>query len=144
MRNVWIAWAPDLIRIGGAMKKLKERMTDDSRENSIIRFGRAMKQVKGLWFLGSGLIMLVVWGYLSWRFWSQPFAPGAPPPNPFLIVLISLWAAVMLVLDVWHALNNPATTVLSLYSITMFALIAIGLFRLVWSLFHAWGDEEKE
>jgi hypothetical protein len=98
-------------------------MTDDSQEKSLIRFGRAMKQVKGLWFLGCGLIMLVVWGYLWWCFgWSLI----EPPPNPFLLVLYDLMAAGWLVV-------HPTTTA-SLYPITMFALIAIGLFRLVRSL----------
>ena len=112
-------------------------MTDNSRKNSIIRFGRAMKQVKGLWFLGCGLIMLVVWEYLWGRFWSSPIAPGTSPPNSFLIML---WA---LITAAWLTLH-PTITVFSLYPITMFALIAIGLFRLVWSSFHTWGDEEQE
>jgi hypothetical protein len=60
-------------------------MTDDSRENSIIRFGRAMKKLKGLWFIGTGLIMLVVWEYLWWRVWSSPIAPGEPPLDSFLM-----------------------------------------------------------
>jgi hypothetical protein len=119
------------------MKKLKERMTDDSRKNSIIRFGRVMKQVKGLWFLGCGLTMLVVWGYLWWRVWSSPIAPGAPPLNFFLIMLWALMAAVLLAL-------HPTSTIFSLYHIMMFALITIGLFHLVWSLFHIWSDEEEE
>jgi hypothetical protein len=96
-----------------------------------------MKQVKGLWFLGSGLIMLVVWEYLWWRIWSVPIAPGTPPPNPFLAVAYALRMAVWTVF-------NPTSTIFSLYSITMFALIAIGLVRLVWSLFHTWDDEEEE
>ncbi len=109
------------------------------RAPDLILFGGAMKKLKGLWFLGFGLIMLIAWEYLSWRFWSEPFAPGALPPNPFLIVLVSLEIAVDIAL-------HPTTTtiVFSLYSITMFALVAIGLFRLVWSSFHTWGDEEQE
>ena len=112
-------------------------MTDDSRKNSLIRFGRVMKQVKGLWFLGCGLTMLVVWVYLWWRVWSSPIAPGTSPPNSFLMVLWALIAAV------WLAVH-PTNTVFSLYALTMFALITIGLFRLVWSLFHIWDDEEEE
>ena len=109
-------------------------MTDNSRKNSLIRFSRVMKQVKGLWFLGCGLIMLVVWVCLCW--WSWSF--WASLPNPFLIVLYALKAAF------WLVAVRPTTTVFSLYPITMFALIAIGLFRLVWSLFHIWGDEKEE
>ena len=118
------------------MKKLKERMTDDSRENSLIRFGRVMKQVKGLWFLGCGLTMLVVWAYQWWRAWSDLLAPGTPPLDSFLLALGAPAAAVEIAL-------HPTSTV-SLYPITMFALIAIGLFRLVCSLLPIRDKEEEE
>jgi hypothetical protein len=100
-----------------------------------------MKQVKGLWFLGCGLTMLVVWGYLWWRVWSSPIAPGEPPLDSFLMGL--LMALLSPVAAVGIALH-PTNIVFSLYALTMFALIAIGLFRLVWSLFHIWDDEEEE
>ena len=110
-------------------------MTDDSQENSLIRFGRAMKQVKGLWSLGCGLIMAVVWTCLCWRIWSEW---GAPLPNFFLMVLYALKAAV------WPVAVRPTISIFSLYSITMFVLIAIGLFRLVCSLLPTRDKEEEE
>ena len=109
-------------------------MTDNSQEKSLIRVGRVMKQVKGLWFLGCGLTMLVVWEYLGWWFWSGLLKQS---PTPFQMVLYNL-------IDAGWFVVHPTTTVFSLYPITMFALIAIGLFRLVWSSFHTWGDEEQE
>jgi hypothetical protein len=36
------------------------------------------------------------------------------------------------------------TSVLTIFPATMFTLIAIGLFRLVRSLFQIWDDEEEE
>ena len=110
---------------------------EQKRENSIIRFGRAMKQVKGLWFLGFGLFLFIVWECLYWWLYFGLLSPGATADNPFQIFLLSLEIAVDIAL-------HPTITVFSLYPITMFALIAIGLFRLVWSSFHTWSDEEQE
>ena len=84
-----------------------------------------LKRLKGLRFLGSGLFLLAVWVYLYWQFYFALLSRGATADNPFQIFLLSLYIA-------GSTLLRPS--VVTILPVTMFTLIAIGLFRLVCSL----------
>ena len=84
-----------------------------------------MRKLKGLWFLGSGLLLLVVWEYVFWQLYFAILSRGATADNPFQIFLLSLYIA-------GSTLLYPS--VVTILPATMFTLITIGLFRLVRSL----------
>jgi hypothetical protein len=84
-----------------------------------------VRKLKDLWFLGSGLLLLVVWEYLFWQFYFALLSRGATADDPFQIFLLSLYIA-------GSTLFHPS--VVTILPATMFTLIAIGLYRLVRSL----------
>ena len=96
----WISWTPNFVRFGGAMKKLK-----------------------GLVCLVLGLLMLVLWGalvtYMNYEFYV------APTKSVFTVLMPSLYIAFV---------GGPLSNVLfptNLWPFTGFALTFIGIYRLV-------------
>ncbi len=124
------------------------------RTPDLILFGGALKKLKGLWFLGSGLLLLVVWEYLFWNVYFDMLSRGATADNPFQIFLLSLAVAgyslfhPVLVFTILPATMFTEYRTVQIFDIfqlvstilpaTMFTLIAIGLFRLIRSLLRHW------
>jgi hypothetical protein len=100
--HCWIPWASDFIWVGGTMKKLK-----------------------GLWFIGIGLLVLGLWVYVIWYLYNA--FTYVPPKTPFLQVLGPVlrdaFVGMFSNINIW-----------SVWPITGFALVAIGIFRLAASL----------
>ena len=91
-----------------------------------------MRKLKGLWLIGLGFLLLVVWEYLFWEFYFALLSRGATADNPFQIFLLSLEVA-------GSSLFYPS--VVTILPATMFTLITIGLYRLVRSLFEEYEDD---
>ena len=83
-----------------------------------------MRKLKGLWLIGLGLFLLVLWDALV--VWLA-YAINEPPETPVIMVIVgSLYEAFVGIFTKF--------TVWSLWPIAGFALVAAGLYRLVRSL----------
>jgi hypothetical protein len=92
-----------------------------------------MRKLKGLWLIGLGLFLLVLWDALV--VWLA-YAINESPETPVITVFVSSFR---------EAFINIFTrfTIWSLWPISGFALVAVGLFRLVRSLFEADEDDNS-
>ena len=90
-----------------------------------------MRKLKGLWLIGFGLFLLVLWDALV--VWLA-YAINEPPETPVITVLIELineaFIGIFANFTIW-----------SLWPIAGFALVAVGLYRLVRLLFEEDEDD---
>jgi hypothetical protein len=92
-----------------------------------------MKKLKGLWFIGIGLLMFVAWVFFL-SFVTYEIVYYGPKLSFFSKLANSAWLAIT------H-ITYPSP--LNLWPITGLALIVIGLFRLVRSLLRSRSRQEN-